>query len=412
MDHFRYRRGALHAERVPLSRIAARLGTPTYVYAEATLRRHWEVVSRAFAGRPTLVCYSVKASSNLALLARFAAWGAGFDIVSGGELARVRRAGGDPRRTVFAGVGKTRAELEQALRAKVLLFNVESAEELQLLDQVARGLGVRAPFAIRVNPGVDPRTHHAISTGLLTSKFGVPLREAYALYQQSRRMRGLVARGVDCHIGSQLTDTRPLREAVTQVARLYQQLLGEGLRLSLLDVGGGLGIPYRGERPPGPEAWARTLRQATAGLAATLLVEPGRVLVGNAGVLLTRVLFRKRARTKQFVIVDAGMNDLLRPSLYQAFHRIEPVGARGPAAFRADVVGPVCETGDFLARDRDLPAVEPEDVLAVRDAGAYGYVMASNYNLRPRPAEVLVEDGQARLIRRRETFEDLVRTEQ
>jgi diaminopimelate decarboxylase len=411
VDHFRYRRGALHAERVPLSRIAARLGTPTYVYSQATLRRHWEVVTRAFAGRPTLVCYSVKASSNLALLARFAAWGAGFDIVSGGELARVRRAGGDPRRTVFAGVGKTRAELELALRARVLLFNVESAEELQLLDQVARELGVRAPFAIRVNPGVDPRTHHAISTGLVTSKFGVPLREAYALYQQSRRMPGLSARGVDCHIGSQLTDIRPLREAVTQVARLYQQLLGEGQRLSLLDVGGGLGIPYRGERPPGPEAWARTLRQATAGLAATLLVEPGRVLVGNAGVLLTRVLFRKRAGKRQYVIVDAGMNDLLRPALYGAEHEVVPVHPRRGRTVRAEVVGPVCESTDTLASGRRMVLPEQGDLLAVRTAGAYGMSMASTYNGRPRPAEVLVRGARFQVVRAREKPPDLWRGE-
>jgi len=411
VDHFRYRRGTLHAEGVPLPRVAARVGTPTYVYSEATLRRHWEVVTRAFAGHPTLVCYSVKASSNLALLARFASWGAGFDIVSGGELHRVRRAGGDPRKTVFAGVGKTRDELEQALRARVLLFNVESAEELELLDQVARQLGVRAPFAIRVNPGVDPRTHHAVSTGLEGSKFGVPLREAHTLYQRSRRMRGLVARGVDCHIGSQLTDTRPLREAVTQVARLFQQLRGDGHALSLLDVGGGLGVPYRGERPPAPEVWARTLRQVTAGIPATLLVEPGRVLVGNAGVLLTRVLFRKRSRTKQFVIVDAGMNDLLRPALYGAEHEMVPVRRRGGRAVRVDVVGPVCESTDTLASGRNMVLPERGDLLAVRTAGAYGMSMASTYNGRPRPAEVLVRRARFQVVRDREKVEDLWRGE-
>ena len=328
MDHFLFRRGVLHVEGVSLERIARSVGTPTYVYALATLRRHFEVVSRAFAGRPTLVCYSVKASSNLALLSHFARWGAGFDVVSGGELARVVRAGGEPRRTVFAGVCKTRAELEQALRAGVLLVNVESAEELELLNAVGRAAGVRAPFAVRVNPHVDARTHKSIATGLKTSKFGVPLAEARALYQRSRRMPGVAATGVDCHIGSQLTDTGPLREAVRLVATLYRQLVAEGHRLSLLDVGGGLGIRYRQEMPPSPEAWARVLREETATLPCTLVVEPGRVLVGNAGVLLTRVLFRKPGAGRRFVVVDAGMNDLLRPALYGAEHEVVSVRRR------------------------------------------------------------------------------------
>jgi len=411
MDHFRYRRGILHAEEVPLERIAARVSTPTYVYSEATLRRHWEVVTRAFAGHPTLVCYSVKASSNLALLARFAAWGSGFDVVSGGELARVRRAGGDPRRAVFAGVGKRREELVQALRARVLLINVESAEELELLDQVARELGVRAPFAVRVNPAVDPRTHRAISTGMETSKFGVPLREAYALYRRSRRMRGLVARGVDCHIGSQLTDTRPLGRAVAQVARLYQELVGQGYPLSLLDVGGGLGIPYRDERPPHPQAWAGVLLRAVRGLPATLLVEPGRLLVGNAGVLVTRVLFRKRSPRRQFVIVDAGMNDLLRPALYGAEHEVVPVRRRRGPTVRAEVVGPVCESTDTLASARRLVLPEQGDLFCVRTAGAYGMSMASNYNGRPRPAEVLVHGRRFQVVRARDAVRDLWRGE-
>jgi diaminopimelate decarboxylase len=409
MDHFLYRRGVLHAEGVPLGRIAASVGTPTYVYAEATLRRHWEVVSRAFAGRPTLLCYSVKASSNLALLSRFARWGAGFDVVSGGELARVVRAGGEPRRTVFAGVGKTRAELEQAVHAGILLVNVESAEELALLDQVGRTMGVRAPFALRVNPDVDARTHHSISTGLKTSKFGVPLAEARELYRRSRRMRGVEARGVDCHIGSQLTDTRPLREAVGRVAALYRQLVAEGHRLTLLDVGGGLGIRYRKETPPKPEAWARVLREATADIAATL--EPGRVLVGNAGVLLTRVLGRKRGAGRHFVIVDAGMNDLLRPALYGAEHEVVSVRRRRGATVLVDVVGPVCESTDTLASGRRMVLPVVGDLLVVRTAGAYGMSMASNYNGRPRPAEVLVSGTRWRTVRTRESVRDLWRGE-
>ena len=411
MDHFQPRKGVLHVEEVSLERVADRVGTPTYVYSEATLRRHFRVVDGAFAGAPHIVCYSVKASGNLALLSALARWGSGFDVVSGGELARVLEAGGDPGRTVFAGVGKTEAEMAFALRAGIGMFNVESAEELEALDRVGKRLRRRAPFAIRVNPGVDPRTHHAVSTGLEGSKFGVPLREAHTLYQRSRRMRGLVARGVDCHIGSQLTDTRPLREAVTQVARLFQQLRGDGHALSLLDVGGGLGVPYRGERPPAPEVWARTLRQVTAGIPATLLVEPGRVLVGNAGVLLTRVLFRKRSRTKQFVIVDAGMNDLLRPALYGAEHEMVPVRRRGGRAVRVDVVGPVCESTDTLASGRNMVLPERGDLLAVRTAGAYGMSMASTYNGRPRPAEVLVRRARFQVVRDREKVEDLWRGE-
>jgi len=411
MDHFLYRRGALYAEDVPLESIAARVGTPVYVYSTATLRRHWQVVSEAFRGRPTLVCYSVKASSNLALLSLFARWGAGFDVVSGGELARVVRAGGEPRRTVFSGVGKSRAELEQALRAGVLLFNVESAEELLLLDAVGRAAGRRAPFAVRVNPDVDAGTHRGIATGVLTSKFGVPFPEARALYQRARRLKGVEARGVDCHIGSQLTTTRPLGEAVRRVAALYRQLCAEGHRLQLLDVGGGLGIRYLKERPPSPKAWARVLRQATADVDATLVVEPGRVLVGNAGVLLMRVLYRKHSGTRRWVVVDAGMNDLLRPALYGAEHEVVSVRRRRGPRVRADVVGPVCESTDVLAAGRRLVWPRPSELLALRTAGAYGMSMASNYNGRPRPAEVLVSGARFTLVRRRERVEDLWRGE-
>jgi diaminopimelate decarboxylase len=411
MDHFLFRRGVQYAEGVPLARIAEQVGTPTYVYSEATLRRHWEVVSGAFAGRPTLVCYSVKASSNLALLARFARWGAGFDVVSGGELARVQRAGGAPRRTVFAGVGKTRAELEQALRAGVLLVNVESAEELELLNAVGREAGVRAPFAMRVNPHVDAGSHRGISTGLKTSKFGVPLEEARALYRRSLRMKGVLAKGVDCHIGSQLTYTEPLRKAVRKVAAFYRQLASEGHGLGLLDVGGGLGIRYRKETPPLPEDWARTLLEATGDIAATLVVEPGRVLVGNAGVLLTRVLGRKRGPGLHFVVVDAGMNDLLRPALYGAEHEVVPVRRRRGAAVRVDVVGPVCESTDTLASGRRMVLPAQGDLLVLRTAGAYGMSMASNYNGRPRPAEVLVSGSRFQVVRTRETLRDLWRGE-
>jgi diaminopimelate decarboxylase len=411
MDHFRLRGGVLAAESVPLARIADRVGTPTYVYSLATLRRHYRVVDRAFAGQRRVVAYSVKANGNLALLRALAGWGSGFDVVSAGELARVRRAGGDPARTVFAGGGKTEDELAYALRAGVGMFNVESAEELDALDRVGRRLRRPAPFAIRVNPGVDARTHRHIATGLPTSKFGVAFDEARGLYARARMLRGLRARGVDCHIGSQLTQLPQLARALSKVARLYRELRAGGLPLEWLDIGGGLGIRYRNETPPSPGAWARTVREATRDTGATVLVEPGRVLVGNAGVLLTRVLYRKVAGGRTLVIVDAGMNDLLRPALYGAEHAIVPVEPRRGRLTTVDVVGPVCESTDVLARSRRWVLPERGDLLAIRGAGAYGMAMASNYNGRPRPAEVLVDRRTARVVRRRESMEDLWRGE-
>jgi diaminopimelate decarboxylase len=396
---------------VPLERIAREVGTPTYVYSTATLLRHLRVLEDAFRDTPTLLCYSVKANSNLAVLKLLAERGAGFDIVSAGELARVARAGGDPKKVVFSGVGKREDELALALQMGILQFNVESAEELELLDRVARRLKLRAPFALRVNPDVDPKTHRYIATGLETSKFGVPFDEAVSLYRKSRRMKGLFARGLDCHIGSQITDTRPVREAIGKVAGLFRALRADGLPLTHLDVGGGLGITYTTERPPGPDAYARAVREPLRGLDATLVLEPGRVLVGNAGVLLTRVLYRKKTPRRRFVVVDAGMNDLLRPALYEALHDIQPVRPRKGARVRVDVVGPVCESSDVLGHDRLLPPLAPGDLLAVMTAGAYGMSMASTYNSRPRPAEVLVDGSRYRVVRARETLEDLWRGE-
>ena len=411
MNHFAVRAGELHAEEVPLTQIAREVGTPTYVYSSATLLRHLTVVQAAFASRPTVLCYSVKACSNLAVLKLYASHGSGFDIVSGGELSRVLYVGGDPRKVVFAGVGKTEPEMEAALKAGILMFNVESAEELELLDRVGRRLKLRAPFALRVNPEVDAKTHRYISTGLKTSKFGVPFDEAAALYRRSRRMKGLLARGLDCHIGSQLTATRPLEQAISKVAALYRELRTQGLPLTHLDVGGGLGVTYSVERPPSLEAYAAAVQRALGELDVTLVLEPGRVLVANAGVLLTRVLYRKKTPARQFVIVDAGMNDLLRPALYEAHHEIRAVvPRRGPRA-TVDVVGPVCESSDVLGSQRSLPPVRAGDCLAVMTAGAYGMSMASTYNSRPRAAEVLVEGGRFRVIRRRETIGDLWRGE-
>jgi diaminopimelate decarboxylase len=411
VNHFEPRRGVLHAEGVSLERLAREVGTPTWVYSTATLKRHVRVLHEALGGLDALVCYSVKACSNLSILKLLSRQGLGFDIVSGGELARVLAAKGKPERVVFSGVGKTEAEMVAALRAGILMFNVESAAELAQLDRVGRRLGVRAPFSLRVNPDVDAKTHRYIATGLKTSKFGVPFDEAAALYQQSRRMKGLQARGVDCHIGSQLTQVRPLTEAVTLVAGLYRELKAQGLPLTHLDVGGGLGVRYTVERPPSLEAYARAISAPLKGLGATVVLEPGRVLVANAGVLLTRVLLEKLTPARRFVVVDAGMNDLLRPALYGARHELKAVRPRRGKQRTVDVVGPVCESSDVLGAGRSLPPLAPGDLLAVMTAGAYGMSMSSNYNSRPRGAEVLVDGAKYRVIRRRESVEDLFRGE-
>ncbi|MFO0601466.1 MAG: diaminopimelate decarboxylase [Myxococcaceae bacterium] len=407
MNHFAPRQGLLHAEAVSLAAIAERVGTPTYVYSHATLTRHLTVVNDAFAHTPHLLCYSVKANSNLAVLRLVAQHRGGFDIVSGGELARVLAAGGQAPRVVFSGVGKTEDEMVAALRAGILMFNVESAAELALLDRVGRRLKKPAPFALRVNPEVDPKTHRYIATGLKTSKFGVPFDEAIALYRASRRMKGVRAVGVDCHIGSQLTDGRPLKQAVARVAGLYRDLQAQGFALTHLDVGGGLGVTYTDERPPGLAEYSQVLLDATKGTDATLVLEPGRVIVANAGVLLTRVLYRKKTAARDFVIVDAGMNDLMRPALYEAHHDIVAVRPRRGKKTTVEIVGPVCESTDVLGKNRALPPLKEGDLLAIKTAGAYGMSMASTYNSRPRPAEVLVKGRAWRVVRKREAVSDL-----
>ena len=411
MSLFSWQKGVLYAEGVPLPAIADAAGTPTYVYSSATLTRHFRRVSEAFGATPHLICYSVKANSNLAILRLFSGLGGGFDIVSGGELARVKQSGGDASKTVFAGVGKTQEEMEAALAAGILLFNVESAEELDVLDAVGRRLGKRAAFALRVNPDVDARTHRYISTGLKTSKFGVPFEEAVALYARAKNLKGVRAAGLDCHIGSQLTQASPMRDALTKVAGLYSELKAKGHPLEYLDVGGGLGITYTDETPPSPEEYARTVLEATKGTGASLLLEPGRALVGNAGVLLTRVLYRKKTPAKHFVVVDAGMNDLLRPALYEAHHALQPLVKRRGKAVEVDVVGPVCESTDVLAKARPLVLPQAGELFAFMSAGAYGMSMASNYNSRPRPAEVMVDGEAWRVVRERERIEDLWRGE-
>jgi diaminopimelate decarboxylase len=411
VNHFSYRKRVLHAEDVPLSAIADAVGTPVYVYSTATLRRHFRVVTEAFGSHPHLVCYAVKANSTLAVLKLLAEQGSGFDIVSGGELARVKAAGGQPGKTVFAGVGKTVDEMAQALDAGILFFNVESPEELELLDAVGRSKGRRAPFAVRVNPNVDAGTHRHISTGLKTSKFGVPFEEAMALYTRAKRMKGLEAVGVDCHIGSQITKTAPFKAALSKVGGLYKELKAKGHALRYLDIGGGLGITYTSETPPTPQEYASTALAAVGDTGATLVFEPGRLLVGNAGLLVTRVLFRKKTPARHFVVVDAGMNDLMRPALYDAHHGFQPLVQRRGEAVEVDVVGPVCESTDVLARQRTLVLPKQGELFALMSAGAYGMSMASNYNSRPRPAEVLVDGEAWRVVRERESVEDLWRGE-
>lgn len=395
-------------EGVPVPAIAERFGTPCYVYSRAALTAAFEGYRNALAGRKARICYAVKANSNLAILDVFARLGAGFDIVSGGELARVIAAGGDPSKVVFSGVGKSRAEMQQALDAGISCFNVESASELEHLNSVAGQLGKRAPIALRVNPNVDPKTHPYISTGLKTAKFGVAFDQAIPLYRQARSLPHLDIRGIACHIGSQLLDPQPAADAAGKVLELVDALAAEGIRLEHIDLGGGMGIRYRDEAVLPTAEYLGPLLARLAGRQETLFVEPGRSLVGNAGLLLTRVEVLKPGEEKSFAVVDAAMNDLARPALYDAYHAIEKVGGGRTAGVTAryEIVGPICESGDFLGHDRELTLAEG-DLLAILSAGAYGMAMSSNYNTRPRVAEVMVDGDEVHLIRRRETVESL-----
>jgi len=411
MHHFQHRNGELHVEDVPLRELATRVGTPCYVYSLATLRRHYRVFDEAFAHIPHVVCFAVKANGNLAVLRTFVREGSGFDIVSGGELFRALAAGADPGKIVFSGVGKTRDEMVAALRAGILMFNVESPAELDVLNACAGALGLRARVALRVNPDVDPKTHPYISTGLKKSKFGIHIERSLEDYRRARSLSHLEVVGVDCHIGSQLTTVPPFVDALERVRTLVERLQREDFDIRYIDMGGGLGITYNDEKPPEPSEYAAAIAEGLRGLNVTLILEPGRVIVGNAGVMLTRVLYLKGTDEKNFVVVDGGMNDLIRPALYGSYQGIRAVVPRGGEGLTADVVGPVCESGDFLAKDRDLPPLEAGDLLAVMSAGAYGFVMASNYNARPRPPEVLVDGKDFYVIRERETFDDLLRGE-
>jgi diaminopimelate decarboxylase len=416
MDFFHLERGELWCEGVPLEEVAARVGTPCYVYSYATLRRHYEVFEAALARLPHLTCYSVKANTSGAILAALAALGSGADIVSGGELHRALRAGIPAERIVFSGVGKRPDEISAALDAKILLLNVESEAELEAIAAVARARGQRAPISLRVNPDVDPRTHPYIATGLRDNKFGIAMEHAAAVFARAVAMPELVVRGVDCHIGSQLTKVEPFIDSVQRMVKLARDVRALGADLHYLDIGGGLGIRYSEETPPSPEEYGRAVGEVVAQLGTTdwdmtLVTEPGRVIVGNAGLLLTRVLYVKTNGAKKFVIVDAAMNDLIRPTLYGSFHAIRLVRPTGRAEETVDIVGPVCESGDFLARDRLLPQVEAGELVAVMSAGAYGYSMASNYNSRPRAAEAMVRGAELAVVRDREMLDDLTRGE-
>lgn len=415
MDHFSYQHGELYAESVSLAEIARRVGTPAYVYSRATLSRHYQAFEQALQGIPHLVCYAVKANSNLAVLNVLARLGAGFDIVSGGELERVMRAGGEPGKVVFSGVGKTVNEIRTGLLAGIKCFNVESAEELERIAGIAGELGVRAPVSLRVNPDVDPKTHPYISTGLKENKFGIPVDEAMELYKRAHSeypMLDLV--GIDCHIGSQLTEISPIIEALDRVLDIVEKLGSTGIKLEHLDIGGGLGIAYQDESPPLPDEYVLAIRQRLEGRnlsGLTLILEPGRAIVGNAGVLLTRVEYLKKTPGHRFAVVDAAMNDLMRPALYDAWQEVVPVIPRSKDEAKTwDIVGPVCETGDTLAKQREL-SLQEGDLLAIRSSGAYGFSMSSNYNTRPRPPEVMVDGAEFHLVRRREQMDDLMAME-
>ncbi|SFB42281.1 diaminopimelate decarboxylase [Azotobacter beijerinckii] len=406
MEPFNYRDGTLFAEGVALSAIAARFGTPTYVYSRAHIEAQYRAYADALAGMPHLVCFAVKANSNLAVLNLLARLGAGFDIVSRGELERVLAAGGDPAKVVFSGVGKSREDMRRALEVGVHCFNVESEVELERLQEVAAELGVKAPVSLRVNPDVDAQTHPYISTGLKENKFGIDIEQAEEVYANAAALPNLEVLGIDCHIGSQLTTLSPFLDALDRLLLLVDRLAARGIAIRHLDLGGGLGVQYRDEQPPRPGDYIAAVRERLKGRTLALVFEPGRSIVANAGVLLTRVEYLKHTEYKDFAVIDAAMNDLIRPALYQAWMDVVPVTPHGGEVCSYDLVGPICETGDFLAKDRELALVEG-DLLAVRSAGAYGFVMSSNYNTRGRAAEVLVDGEQTFEVRRRETIEEL-----
>ena len=411
MGYFCHKSDRFHCEAVSLDTLAERFGTPTYVYSRAAILENYRRLAAGLSHIPNLICYSVKANSSLKVLSLLREAGAGFDIVSGGELARVMRVGADPARIVFSGVGKTAEEIDAGLSAGILMFNVESSGELEVVAARARALGRPAAISIRVNPDVVAETHPYISTGQIVHKCGVPKDEAVELYRRAAPSEWLRIRGVTCHIGSQILEVEPFLKALDEILEVALSIRGDAIPVEFLDIGGGFGIPYAGEQPLALEALFQGLAARLHGTPFRLVIEPGRTIVGDAGALLTRVLYVKRNQQKNFIVVDAGMNDLMRPTLYGSYHQIVPIHRRPAETLTADVVGPLCETGDFLAQDRAMPDVQPGDLLAILTVGAYGYVLASNYNTRPRPAEVLIDGDRAELIRSRERIEDLMAAE-
>lgn len=411
MHHFEYKNDELYCEEVPVARIADQVGTPFYLYSHATITRHYRVFDEAFNGLDHLTCFSVKSNSNIAILRALAREGAGADIVSGGELLRALRAGIPADKIVYSGVGKTPDDIELALKSDIFMFNVESLQELHAVSRAAGNMGGKASIALRINPDVATETHPYIATGMSENKFGIPMKDALHVYEIADELQNIEARGISCHIGSQLTDIHPFTKALRSLHGLLRELREMGMEIRHLNLGGGLGITYDEENPPHPNEYARALKEIIEGDSITLILEPGRVIIGNAGILVTRALYTKSTANKRFIIVDAAMNDLIRPALYNSFHAVQPVKRTISGMIKADLVGPVCETGDFFARDRAMPPFEPGDLVALMSAGAYCFSMASNYNSRPRPAEVMVKGEQFSIIRTRETPEELFKGE-
>lgn len=407
MEHFRYVNNQLNCERVSIERVARKVGTPFYLYSHAALIDRFDAYDKAFASLPHVICFAMKANSNLAVLRAIAQRGGGVDIVTGGELYRARLALVPPKKIVFSGVGKSEEEIAYALKTGILMFNVESADELEAINRVARRLKKKAPVAIRVNPNIDPKTHPYISTGLKKSKFGVRVPDALKLYAAASRFRNIKFTGLSCHIGSQITQLGPFEETVDKLSTIVKRLRAMDISVDYLDIGGGLGICYESEQPPSPAMYGKTLVKALRQLGVTVILEPGRSIAGNAGIFVSKVLYNKVQSGKRFVVVDGAMNDLMRPSLYGSYHEIRAVRKRSGKKYRSDIVGPICESGDFLAQDRPLPTLKSGDLIAVLSAGAYGFTMASNYNARPRVAEVMVHGREFHVVREREKYRDL-----
>lgn len=411
MHYFHFKGPELYAEELPVRRLAEKFGTPLYIYSQKTIERHVLAYKNAFKDIRHLICYAVKANSNLSILSILKKLSCGADVISGGELFRALKSGIKPDKIVYAGVGKTEEEIRYALKTGILMFNVESPEELKEIDRIARLMKRKAPIAIRVNPDIDAKTHAYISTGLKKHKFGIPMEEALENYLLARSLENIEIKGIHKHIGSQITDIRPFVDSLKRLLFLVDTLQEKGIKISYIDIGGGLGIPYKDEEPPHPTHLAREVKPLLMHRDITLIVEPGRSIVGNAGILITKVLYHKRTKEKNFIIVDAGMNDLIRPTLYGAYHEIWPVKRTNSKKIVADIVGPICESGDFFAKEREIEEVPPGEYLAIMSAGAYGFSMSSNYNSRPRAAEIIVNGKKTRLIRKRESYQDLIRLE-